>query len=206
MVVGFIVVVLVFGAVVVGSSAKRDLLDVGTFIVLALTLVALTIYAYDTNSMARVARARWAREGVLATTYEMEETGLRGQTATTVFRIRNTSQLLVRARVKCNLRVYGDAVAAHDAYDGRETWLVFPQQMSQGWFNIEEITQKKGKTIATMVAERSTANADSQLTMDLELEFRDELGARRKLPTRRHYFDFDAWRWVPILTVSEQWD
>ena len=100
MVVGFIVVVLVFGAVVVGSSAKRDLLDVGTFIVLALTLVALTIYAYDTNSMARVARARWAREGVLATTYEMEETGLRGQTATTVFRIRNTSQLLVRARVR----------------------------------------------------------------------------------------------------------
>jgi hypothetical protein len=33
----------------------------------------------------------------------------------------------------------------------------------------------------------------------LSLEFWDELGARRTLPSRHHYFDFDRWAWIPEL-------
>lgn len=31
------------------------------------------------------------------------------------------------------------------------------------------------------------------------LEFWDELDMRRKLPPRRHYFDFERWAWIPQL-------
>jgi hypothetical protein len=76
--------------------------------------------------------------------------------------------------------------------------------MSQGWFEIETLLQMKGKTVSTMVAERTPANSKEQLTMLLELEFSDEQGAQRKLPPRRTYFDFERWAWIPQLGESAQ--
>jgi hypothetical protein len=55
-----------------------------------------------------------------------------------------------------------------------------------------------------MVGEHSPVNAKQQLTMSLELEFWDELGAHRKLPGRKHYFDFGRWAWIPYLTDESQ--
>ncbi len=51
-----------------------------------------------------------------------------------------------------------------------------------------------------MMPERTEGNRKEQLTMDLELEFQDELGESRILPSRRHFFDLDKWRWIPVLT------
>jgi hypothetical protein len=50
-----------------------------------------------------------------------------------------------------------------------------------------------------MIAERTPVNREDQLSAVLELEFWDELGAKRKLPARPHYFDFDRWAWIPRL-------
>jgi hypothetical protein len=72
--------------------------------------------------------------------------------------------------------------------------------MSQGWFEIESILQKKGKSVAIMTTEHVQENTKEQLTMMLSLEFWDELGARRELPQRLHYFDFNQWVWIPELT------
>lgn len=208
--IGFAAVVVVFGTIVawnIHSAPGRDLLDIGTFVILAFTLIALVVYAYDTNSIARVTRERWKREGVLATTYEMGIAGgSKGDPGRTLFRLHNPSKLMVRAKVNCNFRVYGDPVDTDAPYDGREIWYVFPQQVSQGWFEIESLVQRKGKTVAAMMAERTSVNASTQLTMDLEMEFRDELGERRTLPARRHYFDFHGWTWVPVLTKPAAWD
>jgi hypothetical protein len=55
-----------------------------------------------------------------------------------------------------------------------------------------------------MIAECTPANREEQLTMTLELEFWDELGARRKLPPRRHNFDFKRWGWIPDLTERSE--
>ena len=96
------------------------------FIVLGsifLTLIVLVWYAYDTNSIARVTRERWMREGVLGTTYSMELVGQKGEPGRTLFRIHNPSTLVVRARVACNFRIYGEPVGADPLYDGKETWL-----------------------------------------------------------------------------------
>ena len=200
--IGFAVLVLVLTAVVSWTSwgaPDPKALGLWTFIILALTLIVLTWYAYDTNSIARITRDRWMREGVLATTYSIELVGEKGQAGRTLVRIHNPSTLVVRARVNFNFRVYGERVDSKSLYDGQETWLVFPQQLSQGWFEIEEIVQRKGKTVAAMMAERTPANREDQLSAVLELEFWDELGAKRKLPGRPHYFDFDRWAWIPRL-------
>jgi len=85
-------------------------------------------------------------------------------------------------------------------YIGKEIWVLFPQQMSQGWFEIDTLLKQKGKNIRTMINEYNQENVGQQLTMNLELEFWDELGSNRTLPTRRHYFDFDNWAWIPQLT------
>ena len=201
--IGFAAVVLVVVTVVTWSawrSPAANVLNIGNFVILALTLVVLVWYAYDTNSMARVTRERWMREGVLGTTYSMELVEKKGQPGRTLFRIHNPSTLVVRARVACNFRVYGDRIAADPLYDGKDTWLLFPQQTSQGWFEIESLLQKKGKSVAAMIAECTAVNRQEQLTMVLELEFWDELGAKRTLPARPHYFDFERWAWIPRLS------
>jgi hypothetical protein len=55
--------------VVCATWPPNDPLALASFVVLALTLMVLVWYAYDTNSIARVTRERWSREGVLSTTY-----------------------------------------------------------------------------------------------------------------------------------------
>jgi hypothetical protein len=139
------------------------------------------------------------REGVLSTTYSMECRGNKGDAGRTYLRLHNPSTLVVRARVTCNLRIYGEPVTAGTLYDGKDVWLLFPQQTSQGWFEIGSLLQKKGKTVEAMIAECTPTNRKDQLTMMLELEFRDELDVRRKLPPRQHYFDFERWNWIPQL-------
>lgn len=203
--IGFTLCVLAVIAVVTWREwPTKDALALGNFAILALTLIVLVWYAYDTNSIARVTRERWMREGVLGTTYSMELVGEKGQAGRTLFRIHNPSTLVVRATVACNFRAYGEPITAGPTYDGEYTWLVFPQQMSQGWFEIESLLQSKGKNVAAMIAESTPVNRESQLTMVLELEFLDELGGRRKLPRRPHYFDFDRWAWIPQITENRQ--
>jgi hypothetical protein len=203
--IGFAVLAFAVMAVVTYTTwPPKDVSPLGNFVILTLTLIVLVWYAYDTNSIAKITQQRWMREGVLSAIYSMDLVGQKGDAGRRLFRIHNTSTLLVRATVKCNFRVYGEPVKYAPPYDGEEVWLVFPQQRSQGWFEIEILLQRKGKTVAAMIAESTLANRENQLTMLLELEFQDELGSTRKLPSRPHYFDFDRWGWIPHITERRQ--
>ena len=181
-------------------TEESSLLEIGSFIILSITLMVLIWYAYDTNTIAKVTQERWKRDGVLSTTYTMELTGKKGEVGVTYFRIHNPSTLIVRAKVNCNFNIYGEPVSAGGPYDGTENWLAFPQQITIGWFEIQSLLLKKGKTVAIMISEFSQTNRKEQLAMDLELEFWDELDNRRLLPKRLHYFDFDRWAWIPQIT------
>jgi hypothetical protein len=182
-----------------------DYLRLGTFVVLTLTLVALSIYTYDTRLMSKVAQEQWKKSSVLNATYSMEAVGSAGSSGRTLFRIYNPSTLVIRSKVRCNFRVYGDLVECHNDFNGINTWYVFPQQRGQGWFEIATLLAKKGKTCQQMVIEASEGNRYEQLTMDLEIEFRDELGNERRLPSRKYFFNFQQWRWVPHLTKQDDW-
>jgi hypothetical protein len=169
-----------------------------------MTLVVLVVYAYDTNSIARVTRDRWTRESVLATGYSFAMPGASVEDAGhTTFQLHNRSALVVRAKVNLNLKVYGQPVTAGALYDGRDTWVLMPQQLSQGWFEVESLLSQQGKTVAALRAEISEENRKRQLTMVLELKFWDEFGVTRTLPSRPHYFDFNRWNWIPRLGEQE---
>lgn len=182
-------------------SASPRWAEIGNLIVLTLTLVVLVWYACDTNLLARVTQERWLKEGVLNTTYEMhiEHGSSVGDRARTVVKLRNPSPLLVRATVNLNLEVYGQQVSAGPLYDGHERWLVFPQQVSQGWFDVEAMLQQVGKSMAQVRSEHAPENQRRQLTARLELKFEDEFKQVRHLPVRFHYFDFGRWAWIPAL-------
>jgi hypothetical protein len=204
-----IIVMLTVAAYVSYCSAyifDESMLNIATFVVLTLTLVALIIYAYDTNLIASMARARWEREHILESYYSMtlvpRKDNDRGRT---IFLIGNPSTLMLRAKVWCHLQLNGESVEIDDDYNGQNTWYIFPQQISQGWFEIADILAKKGKTIESMTIEASEADHSKQLTMDLEIEFRNELDIRRRLPLRRHCFDCKDWQWIPDITKQDEW-
>jgi hypothetical protein len=105
----------------------------------------------------------------------------------------------VRAKANFNFKVYGNPVGAGALYEGKENWLLYPYQQSQGWFKVELLLSQQGKSVASMQAEVSEENRKRQLTMVLELTFWDEFRATRTLPPRPHYFDFQRWAWIPSL-------
>lgn len=197
----------VMGAVVCATwpPTSSNAIELGSFLVLGLTLLALGVYAYDTNSIAHVTRETWRRQAILQAGYEMQVVGPpQVPTRRTLFRISNTnSPLVLRARVDCGVRVYGVPVVISADYDGKNTWYVFPQQISQGWFDIDQLVQMAGQSYQQMASQTTAANRTTQLTMDLSIEFRDELGNQRALPVRRHFYDFADHRWVPELTKKD---
>ena len=203
-----IIIVLSAVYIVKLSSGKpdKDILEIGTFVVLTLTLIVLVFYAYNTNLLASIGQLRWERESILNATYEMVEINDTGEAGRTLFRIKNPSTLIIRAKVWCDFKIYGSNVEAVDDFNGKNTWLLFPQQTSQGWFEIAPLLEKKGKTPHQMIQEYTSGNRTTQLTMDLTIEFRDELSQKRRLPTRKHYFAFNELRWIPYLTESNGWD
>ena len=186
----------------VGASGVR-LLDIGTFAFVALTLTALVFYANDTNRLTRLTQSKWARETLLDATYEMVGQNDKGGPGRIFFSLNNPSRLIIRAKVWAVFMVYGAKVDPGDPYNGTNTWVLFPQQISQGWYSIEDLVKQQGKSISQMISECSPQNKMTQLTLDLTIEFRDELANARRLPTRRHFFSFDDWVWVPDLTRKD---
>jgi hypothetical protein len=202
-----LLIVLSSGFVIIASinSCTVKILDIGTFVVIALTLVVLMIYAYDTNRMASITQSVWQRESVLNTTYTMEGINDVGGAGRILFQIHNPSTLIIRAKVWCEFKVYGSRVISTDDLNGNNTWICFPNQMSQGWYEIASLIAQQGKTVQQMIAEYNDNNRSRQLTLECTVEFRDELGNRRRLPTRRSYFAFNDWRWIPVFTETGDW-
>jgi hypothetical protein len=204
------IAIIVIATLVLAASAScqgRDTLSIGTFLVLAITLVALIVYAHDTNLIANIQKQQAEmNQPVFMAGYLMHITGTKGDSGRTVFQLHNPSTLPLRAKIWCNFQIYGQRVDSSDDFNGRKVWRLFPQQMSQGWFELASLLSRRGKTIADMLKEATDANRDYQLTMDLEIEYRDELGGQRRLPPRRHYFDFPDWTWIPVLTGAENWE
>ena len=178
-------------------------MNIGTFIILTLTLIFLAIYTFDTNRSVRLAQKRWERESILLATYAMQVSKDRKER--TGFLILNPSNLMLEAKVWCNFKVYGKPVHPHDAYIGKKVWTILPGQPANGWFEIEPLLKQSGKTAQQMIKEYSDENRDNQLTLDLKIEFRNELGEKRTLDFIKYYFAFNEWSWIPNVTVKDDW-
>jgi len=201
-----IIILITAGTLIYSIKSPQGVwkIEHASFLILSLTLAVLIWYAYSTHTIATVTRSKWEKETpVHLATYSMVMADTKNRSDRVLFRMNNPSTLFIKAKIRCNFRVYGDRVDDKDAYNGKETWYIFPQQESQGWFELTPLLAKKGKALQDMVNEKTPENRESQLTMDLEIDFEDELRNTRNLPARRHFFDFKAWTWIPHLTVRE---
>lgn len=204
-----IVIVLILIAIILlhFSYPCSSYLNIGTFIILTLTLIAVMIYAYDTKILVNISKLKWEKESISGVTYEMGMLRVNDhRTNNTYFSIVNPTTSFIQAKVNCHFKIYNSDAEGIAPYNGREIWVVFPQQTSQGWFSLVDLLAEKHKSIQDMQSERNDENIESQLTMDLEIEFRDERGQKRVYPQRRHYFDFNRWKWIPVLTTTENRD
>lgn len=201
-VIGIIVVVCLVLAF--KSDLSADYVQVGTLVLLAGTLVGLVIYANDTNRMTKIQEDRWEAETIPVLYYGIKLINSQDRSRW-FFSLTNPSpKYFIEAWVNLNLKVYGEAVEYGDDYNGTNKWILFPNQISNGWFSIDGILGKKGKSFSQMKEKRTNDNVREQLTMDLECKLRcKETGKSRDVPRRRHYFDFKGGVWVPELTVKE---
>jgi hypothetical protein len=190
------------GTVWLIAKGHADDPQTAAFVVLSITLAVLIWYARATHRMAEVSVAKWERESRPRGRYSMEMSSIQPTpySGRVMFSLINPSDLILKAKVWCNFQVYGQRVPGDDAFEGKSVWLLFQEQISQSWFEIEPLVQRVGKSIQVMQSEASPTNRDRQLTMDLEIEFRDELGRSYRLPARRHFFEFNTGRWIPLLT------
>ena len=206
-VVGIIIVCIIVVGVIVTvrlalSDQSKGYVEMGTFVVLGVTLIALVVYAYDTHRMARIQEDRWEKDLIPILHYTMVARD--SQDHSWWFGLINPSKYFIEARVNLNLKIYGDTVVYSSAYDGTNRWIVYPAQTSRGWFSVDQILNKKGLTFSEMVRQRTDANVTTQLTMDLEYNYEcKETGKSRENPARHHYFDFQEKVWVPHLTEPE---
>ena len=198
--------ILLIALATAGYSLWRDStqsLHAGALVILAITLVVLIVYAWDTRRIANATEQKWEEERKPKIMYEMVLAQQNVRDEKVMFRLINPSNYFVKARVNLNFEVYGDPVGYHPVYDGKEIWLVYPGQMCQGWYSIGTLLGMKGKTSEQMLQERTESNKTQQLTCDLQIDFTSETGYSREYPSRHHYFDFDRWAWIPDLTVRE---
>ena len=198
--------ILLIALATTGYSLWRDStqsLQAGALVILAITLAVLIVYAWDTRRIANATEQKWEEERRPKLLYEMPLARQDARDEKVMFRLINPSNYFVKARVNLNFKIYGDPVEYHPIYDGKEIWLVYPGQMSQGWYSIGTLLGKKGKTSEQMLQERTESNKTQQLTCDLQIDFTSETGYSRQYPPRHHYFDFERWAWIPDLTIRE---
>lgn len=175
-----------------------------TLVVIALTLITLIFYTAATHSIASLDKSRWELENKCKAFYYMKTN--EDNEDSILFGIINESILVMRAKVNCNFKIYGEEVEYSDDYNGRNTWYIFPHHSSQGHFEISKLLSKKEKTVPNMIEKRDETNREDQLSMELDIKFRDEYGNDRALPKRRHFFDFKRMRWIPIIAWKDEWE
>jgi len=104
----------IFVVVSIGKSETR-LIDIGTFVVITLTLISLIIYANDTNRLTKFTKMRYDRDIIINATYEMVDRDHNGRT---YFSLINNSNLFVRAKVCTEICVYAEPIKVRPEFSG----------------------------------------------------------------------------------------
>lgn len=199
------IITIAIASIVAGYSSNQITwaLPGGTLLILALTLVVIIIYGWDTHRIANATEKKWTEELKPKLMYQISTVSVEEQGERFLIQLTNPTNDIIGARINCNFKIYGEAVKLNGAYDGTEKWIIFPYQTSQGGFSINQLLALKRNNQFQMINERSNENAEQQLTMDLQIDLESETGRKRSYPKRHHYFDFERLQWIPTLTKQE---
>ena len=91
--------------------------------------------------------------------------------------------MILKAKVWAEFKVYGNGVDACRPIVELKPGRCFRTNRIRVVYAISTLLKQQGKDVAQMIKESSPENETKQLTLDLTIEFRDEIGNRRRLPT-----------------------
>lgn len=196
-------ITIVFGLliVVVISSAYFQILDVtfAQMLVLAITLIAVLIYAEYTHRIAEanliIASPTVSLDIQSGKHYYKSPNLSNEQLYETRVIVKNLSRYPVEAYVNLNLRSMEKPVSMADIYCGKKPWVLNPLKRMNGQFNIGDVRGGVGIDVNKMKREKTQENVRTQLTMTIEVQNAGVYRRLIKYPVRHWHFDFQRDEW-----------
>lgn len=139
----------------------------------------------------------------------------------TRFRLVNQSFYPVAVKVRCNFKIDGKPLEgfSNDS-DGTNYWNLQTKQEKEGHFSWLDLHEKAGLISPSEVRKMKTANVLAeklindyfsttlnfklpQLTMDIELYCKNQIGFFTYYPPASYKYDYDRKVWIPTLTSDK---
>lgn len=182
-------------AIIIFTYTKRSDPNFPTLFILALTLLVLMFYTYQTYRIAE-ANLTTASPSISykivsgKNFYNIENSPDRRFYETRVI-TKNLTRFSTDAFINTNLRVNGKIVdKGWPDYCGRMPRPLAPMQELNGWFNLEDRLKEVGISIDELAKD-----PNSRLTMALDVYNIGFLGYKIKYPVQNWRFDFSANEW-----------
>ncbi len=150
----------------------EGLANVGSLLILGLTLVVLIFYAASTYEIANVNRKTYEDNKLPVVSLNVNTAPDPANNYNTSIKLENFSAYNVQAFVKLNLKVNGQPVELSGAHSGEEPWPLTAHQAINSHFYIADVLARARTSMVSMKAQFSSENVRSQLSMDIEVYYR----------------------------------
>lgn len=189
----FIIVIILFTLFFSGLSyfyGSADYSQLGTLIILGITLVVLIQYAFDTHQMAKTQQKIYLTPSV---THRLSATEVHivQNTFDIGFDLINHSSFYVEAYVNFSLKCYGiELHIPNGAYSGDRPWILPPNSDTiHGHFNLNnQLLQSSQHTITEL---RSRNKDPEMLSLSINIRCTSAHDIDLQIPEINYYFVFD---------------
>ncbi|TAL62639.1 MAG: hypothetical protein EPN88_13130 [Bacteroidetes bacterium] len=131
------------------ESNEVDYVSIGNLIILALTLLVLLQYAYDTNRLANITQDYNLTPNIM---HKLSSALLSSDEYDIGFDLLNQSSFYVKAFVNIELKCYNDNInIPNDVYCGKRPWILPPNAFVHGHFRLNDnLLKSSNRTIAEL--------------------------------------------------------
>ena len=192
-----IVFIIVFMVFIVVSNLDKFLCgstEIGTFLILGFTLIAVVIYTYetyrmanDTNRMAGIQSNNSYKPRVVIIPY-IRQTNFK-EVIDCRFLVKNDSDFYVKVELYIKLMCFGSDLDVADTYNGKRPWNLPPNQGIDGHFYLDKnMLAKIGKTIPEILEK---INEENTLTLQLWSNCTSDYNIPLEIPITNYHLKID---------------
>ncbi len=192
-----ITIVTIFFTIKGFQSENVEYVSIGTLIILALTLIILLQYAYDTNRLANITQDFNLTPKVM---HKLTSTLLSPNEYDIGFDLLNQSSFYVNAFVNVELKCYNDCITIpNDVYYGKRPWILPPNAFVHGHFRLNDnLLKSSNRTITELKQKGEDINA---LSMKVSIICTTAHSIDLNIPEIKYHFVFRR-----ILPDGSEWN
>ena len=181
-----ILLVIIFAIFFVIKSLESEpvnYVSIGTLIILAVTLIVLIQYAYDTNRIANITQEFNLTPNVM---HRISSANLSNKEIDIGFDLLNQSNFYVKAYVNVELKCYKDTlIIPNDVYYGKKPWNLPPNAFVHGHFHLNDVLLKDShRTIEELKQKGEDGKA---LTMKVNIMCTSSHGIELAIPEIKYH-------------------